>query len=242
MQVFSIVLGTFCALYYLLLVCYTKKWNSTFSLVWPVLGLIHVTVGILYGNEYIRLLLYVLLGGFWLPFLFVEFIILRRMKGDEKSKLSCIIVLGAQIRGIRITDSLKRRLDKALQYLALNPETQVIVSGGQGPGEDISEAAAMAAYLQEHGVEQVRIIQEDTSTTTWENLRNSRVLMKDIQKPIGIITNNFHLYRALKLAKSAGFSEAYGIPAKTNPVLLLNYIVREFFAVIKMLVKLRKEK
>ena len=146
--------------------------------------------------------------------------------------MPCIIILGAQVRGTQITNSLKRRLDAALVYLEQYPETKAVVSGGQGKGEDITEAEAMAVYLEQQGIDRNRISQEDSSTSTWENMKNIGRMIGDLEQPAAVVTNNFHLYRALLIGKKAGFTNLKGIAAGSNPVLLLNYLVREFFAVL----------
>ena len=92
-------------------------------------------------------------------FLVVESQIVAASLRQPEPGADYVIVLGAQVRGTRVTRTLRYRLNAAAQYLRTNPETQVIVSGGQGTGEDISEAAAMAAYLLEQGIAAERIIQ-----------------------------------------------------------------------------------
>ena len=77
-----------------------------------------------------------------------------------------LIVLGCAVRGERVSLTLKLRLDAALEYLEHSPNTAVIVSGGKGDGENISEAEAMKRYLAAHGVDESRIITEDKSTST----------------------------------------------------------------------------
>lgn len=80
----------------------------------------------------------------------------------------------APLRGERVSLTLKLRLDAALEYLEHSPNTAVIVSGGKGDGENISEAEAMKRYLVSHGVDEGRIITEDKSTSTWENFKFSK--------------------------------------------------------------------
>ncbi|MGC4017920.1 MAG: YdcF family protein [Muricomes sp.] len=162
----------------------------------------------------------------------VEIQICAAMLRRAKNGLPYIIVLGAQVRKTVITNSLKRRLDAALFYLKKNPHTQVIVSGGQGKGEDISEAAAMSEYLYLHGIDKRQIILEDTSTSTRENLKNSSKIIGNLAEPVGIITNGFHMYRALQIGRKLGFMNIQGIAATSNPILQINYLMREFFAVI----------
>ena len=84
-----------------------------------------------------------------------------------------MIILGAQVQGQRPSKSLYRRVKTGARYLKLNPGTKVIVSGGQGPGEGISEAACMCRLLENLGIERERIFLEDRSTDTYENIRNS---------------------------------------------------------------------
>ena len=106
-------------------------------------------------------------------------------------KTDCIIVLGAQVKGIKITDSLKRRLDRAVRYLREFPETKVIVSGGKGPGEDITEADAMGDYLISCGIDPGRIVRENRSASTRENLRYSGKYTDPEHDSVGIVTNGF---------------------------------------------------
>ena len=87
-------------------------------------------------------------------------------------------------------------------YLEQYPETKAVVSGGQGKGEDITEAEAMAVYLEQQGIDRNRISQEDSSTSTWENMKNSGRMIGDLEQPAAVVTNNFHLYRALLIELS----------------------------------------
>lgn len=223
----------FCFAYYLVILIYTGKWNSTFALFWPVMGSGHMIMGLL---PYKRAVLVLLLLG-WSLFLFVEFKILIAMRRRKAQEVCWVIVLGAQVRGTRITNSLKRRLDATLLFLEKYPDTRVIVSGGQGKGEDVTEAEAMSDYLNSKGIDERQIHKEDTSTSTWENLKNSSNLIGDLSQPVAVVTNNFHLYRAIRIGKKTGFSNLHGIAASSNPVLQLNYLVREFFAVLAFWLK-----
>lgn len=155
----------------------------------------------------------------------------------QQQEYDYLIVLGAQVRGKRITDSLMRRLEKALDYLKQHPGTKVIVSGGQGKGEDITEAQAMADYLIAKGIKSERILQEDASRTTWENLKFSKRYLSDMSVTVGIVSNNFHVYRACCYAKRMEISNAYPVAAGCHPVLFVNYLVRECLAVWKMWLK-----
>lgn len=167
-------------------------------------------------------------------FVCVECLIFGGMLSTEEPNLPYIIVLGAQIKGRQITDSLMRRLDRACTYLKENPETKVIVSGGKGSGEEISEAEAMAGFLVVQGIDRERIIREDTSRTTKENLKFSARYIEEADAAVGIVSNNFHMYRACRYAKKLGYKKVRKIPAGCHALLFLNYTVREFFAVVKL--------
>lgn len=173
----------------------------------------------------------------WLFILFVEYKIITAVLKCPDLKADWIIVLGAQVKGTVITDSLRRRLDRAVSYLTEFPEIKVIVSGGQGPGEEIAEADAMAGYLEKQGISADRIYREDRSTSTRENLRFCRQYLDAENGRIGIVTNGFHIYRALLLARQEGYSDPFGLPASSNPVFQLNYLAREFFAVVYIWLK-----
>ena len=110
--------------------------------------------------------------------------ILYTMFVKENEACDYLIILGAHVNGRVPSDSLERRIRKAEQYLKSHPMTKVIVSGGQGKGEDITEAEAMEIYLWEHGIEKERILKEAASTTTKENLRFSKALFTPSPKGI----------------------------------------------------------
>lgn len=193
-------------------------------------------------EEVTRKLLFFCVAGIWILFLAVEFFIVRAMRPGRKKNCRYLIVLGAQVRGERITDSLKRRLDAALLYHQVCASVKIIVSGGQGKGEDVSEAYAMAQYLREHGVKDEQIMLEDQSRTTRENLRFSKAYLEELKTPVGIVTNNFHLFRALLIGRSEGYENLTGIAAGCNRILFLNYMVREFFAAVWLWIQRVKKK
>lgn len=106
-----------------------------------------------------------------------------------------------------------------------------------GKDEEVTEAYAMARYLECEGLDRRRIVQEDVSVNTLENLKFSRNLIADVDTPVGIVSNNFHVYRGCVYAKRAGFKEPFPIPASCHPLLFPNYFVRECFAVWKLWLK-----
>ena len=128
---------------------------------------------------------------------------------------------------------LQYRLDAAVSYLQQNPKTLVIVSGGQGSDEHISEAQGMYDYLVQKGIEPGRILKEDRSVNTVQNLTFSAALLDKEKNSVAIVTNNFHLFRSMRIAKKLGYAHVYGIAAKGYPFLQPNNMLREFFGVVK---------
>ena len=116
-----------------------------------------------------------------------------------------MVILGCQVKPWGPSVLLQDRLNKALDYLAAHPDVTVVVSGGQGPDEPTTEAQAMQDYLVERGVDQSRILQEDQSHNTIQNLRYSMALLEekgyDIEEDIVVVSNGFHLTRVRMLWK-----------------------------------------
>ena len=166
-------------------------------------------------------------------FILVEGLIIYHGNRRADPNMDYLIVLGAQVRGTRITNSLQKRLKAAETYLKENPDTLVIVSGGQGSGEDISEALAMKNYLISNGIAKERIIMEDKSTSTVENIRYSKKLLDRDDRDVAIVTNGFHVLRSVSIAKKQGLINVQGLSAPSDPILLISYYVRETLAIIK---------
>ncbi|WP_260399646.1 YdcF family protein [Peribacillus simplex] len=143
-----------------------------------------------------------------------------------------LIILGARVKGSIPSLSLQYRIDKAAEYLTANKHTLAIVSGGKGPGEDISEAKAMQQGLIAQGIEEARIMMEDKSTTTHENIVFSKELIPDTAASGLIVSNDFHIYRAVEIARKEGLNMK-GMPAKTPKVSLLKSYTREYLAITK---------
>ena len=152
-------------------------------------------------------------------------------KGTQN--LDYIIVLGAQVREDGPSVVLRYRLDAAIEYLNENPNTVCIVSGGQGFNEPFSEAEGMADYLIENGIEKSRILLENESTNTLENIRNSKTFMESSYNGVGIVTNNFHVFRAVQLAKAQGLECVCGIAADSSKIYLPNNVLRECCGILK---------
>ena len=168
-----------------------------------------------------------------LLFLAVEGMILRGARQTPEADADYIIVLGAQVRESGPSVVLRYRLDRAAAYLRENPDTLCIVSGGQGYNEPYPEAEGMFRYLTGSGIDPSRILMEPQSSNTLENLTFSARLLDAETARVGIVTNDFHLFRALAIARKQGYAHAFGIPAGSSPLYLPNNLLREFLGVVK---------
>ncbi|MBD7984487.1 YdcF family protein [Sporosarcina sp. Sa2YVA2] len=142
------------------------------------------------------------------------------------------IILGAKVNGEVPSLSLRYRLETAIAYAEKYPDVMFILSGGQGPDEDISEAEAMRRYLTDHGVDEERLLMESESTSTYENIRNSKKLMPEGINEITIITSDYHLARARFIAKNLDL-QSDALPAKTPSSVKAKQHIRERLAIIK---------
>ena len=147
-----------------------------------------------------------------------------------------VIVLGSGIRGTRLGKDLQNRLDRAVEYYAMNPDVIIAVSGGQGPQEDIPEGVAMEQYLLEQGIPQSHILRETASSSTGENFRYTKPLLDahfagDYR--IAYITSDYHIFRAGVVAARAGFDVATHACAPTPWYMLIPNGLRECAAIVK---------
>ena len=163
-------------------------------------------------------------------FLVAEGFVIAHMNDKGEQSLDYIVVLGAHLRGSTPSNALLWRIDAAEEYLAENPDTRAVLSGGQGHGEDISEAQCMYNVLTARGVAPERLILEAESTDTYENIRNSLKLM-EADASFGIVTNNFHVFRATKLAEKMTGKPISGIASPYKNALVFHYMVREFVSI-----------
>lgn len=194
-----------------------------------------------------------------LVFTVVEILVFTGVAARDTSNLDYVIVLGARVKETGISKSLKNRLDKALEYLDENPGTILVLSGAKGEDEPVSEAEAMRDYLVYNGVREEQLILETRSYSTVENIAYSRVAIEKDQadkkayrqnnpiimvpgafeevpdKPIkiGVLTSNFHVFRAQQIAKKWGIPDIYGISCDSDPVLFIHFCVRESVAILK---------
>lgn len=236
---FLLGLGVLCLLYCLFILLFVR-FGSWFFLIWGLAGLVLLIWGSLLRGQrtkgiprWVKLCWGLLVGVGLVSLVAVEGLILTRFGATAQPGADYCVVLGAQIRANGPSDTLRRRLDRAVEYLRQNPETQVIVSGCQGSNEPTSEARGMYDYLVEAGITPERIQLEEASRNTCENLEFSGRLLNRWEDSVVIVTSNFHMFRALQLAKGAGYAHAQGLSASTYPWTLPNNMLREFMGVVK---------
>jgi len=171
-----------------------------------------------------------IIGLFWL--IGMQCLVLSEFWSSvpESKDVEYVVVLGAGLRGDKVSYTLAYRLDAAIEYSVTNPETTILVSGGQGPDEDISEAEAMKRYLVAAGIKESRILLEDQSTSTDENIKFSRALMKD-NPSVAIVSSNYHMYRA-KYIGTRYVENVEGISAHAPYWSVINYMVRESVTIL----------
>lgn len=167
-------------------------------------------------------------------FAVAETAVVRGARTDADAEAPYCVVLGAKVNGETPTLSLTERLTAAQAYLKKYPKAKAVLSGGQGEGERISEAECMHRWLVEKGVDGSRLLLEDRSHTTQQNILNSLAVIRTdggSTEKVAIVSSEYHLSRAKRIARENGCLNAVGFAAKTGwPVLRLNYFIREAFA------------
>lgn len=236
---FLLCLGVLCLLYCLFIFLFVR-FGSWFFLTWGVGGLaLVIWGGLLRGQRtesmprWLKFCWGLLVAVGLTALVAVEGLILTQFGAEAQPGADYCVILGAQIRENGPSDVLKRRLDRAVVYLRQNPDTQVIVSGCQGSNEPMSEARGMYDYLVAAGIAPERIRLEEASRNTCENLELSGNLLNRREDSVVLVTNNFHMYRALHLAEGAGYEHVQGLAASSYPWTLPNNMLREFMGVVK---------
>ena len=157
---------------------------------------------------------------------------------DAKS----LIVLGSQVKESGPSMDYQARLDSAYEYLIENPETIAVCTGAKGPSEPVSEAEGGADYLIGKGIGEDRILIEDRSFNTIENIANAKKLLEERgfdSKDVVIVSADYHLYRAYYIAGKLGYENVSCKGGHGLRILLPHYYTREFFAIIKEYITLK---
>ena len=232
LSIFRITAGILCFTYYGLMLAILGS-GYWFSHIWFVLGVAILILPIL-KKLFLKLpqILKVLTAGAFIlimsSFVVIEGLIIKESLSSPSAAADYIIVLGAKVNGEIPSTILRQRIDSAAQYMKDNPETIAVASGGQGPDEEMPEGLAIKNGLIRAGISEDRILLEDKSTSTFENLSFSMKLIDDPSSNIVIASSDFHIYRALSMAKNMGFTQASGLPAQSHLHMKPQYYLREY--------------
>lgn len=170
-------------------------------------------------------------------------IIIHGEQDNSALPVDAVIVLGAGVNGEQPSLTLQTRIHAAAEYMEQHPDIPVVLSGGQGNGEHITEAECMRRELWTDSEEQnCRYLLEERSTSTAENFAfSAQVLRENGVDPetavVAVVTNDFHIARAQLIAQKQGYHMVIGVPAELPwRWLNANYYVREAFAMVKTLI------
>ena len=174
------------------------------------------------------------------PLLCIESYVINVGRSDPSAlPADAVVVLGAGVNGTQPSLSLYTRLTAALDYLEENPDVPVVLTGGLGYGEEITEARCMYDWLTARGVDPARLIMEEQAGNTAENFAFSKELLEEqgidpAENLVAVVTNDFHIARSRLIAARQGYGHAFGVPAKLPwRHLEVNYYLRESFAMVK---------
>lgn len=218
------------------------EWNISFSSICIIISMILIYVlisakNISYKNKYTKLIYKIY--RFVMMLFLSTFIILQgaitinfHRTSDVKSieNVNTMIILGAKVNEYGISKTLKRRLDKAIEYYNTNKNiNNIIVSGGQGSDEVVTEALAMKNYLVKNGVSKDKIIMEDKATTTLENIIFSKKIItdKNLKGKVLIVTSDYHLFRGQFIASILGIDNE-GLCSISPLSSRIYYMIREY--------------
>lgn len=147
--------------------------------------------------------------------------------------MDALIVLGC-LSGSKV---LYARADAAADYMQRNSNCVTVCSGGQGSNETISEAESIRERILTHGIDDGRLILENKSRNTLQNLAFSAQLLPDPGCSVAVVTDDYHQFRARFIARSVLKRPVYGIPVHTSRVTLIHYLVKEYFSFLLLLAK-----
>lgn len=236
-KIILIVLGMLAIIYGIMILGVGS--GTKFWLVWEAIGLFFLLwalllhMGVFISHKRIGIFFHTMVAMTAVVLAVFCGMIACEFTSKGQKNLDYIVVLGAQVRENGPSVVLKYRLDAAIIYLKENSNTKCIVSGGQGVNEPFSEAEGMADYLIRNGIEKERIFWEDQSTNTVENIRYSKELLEESYQGVGVVTNNFHTFRAVRIAKAQGLKGVCGIAADSNKFYLPNNVLRECCGILK---------
>lgn len=220
---------------------WTNYLSLSLGLLFIVFLVVYPNFGHFYVNDWVTYIyIFILLVTLYFIYIMMmyTFTSLINLYNPKSIHLDYVVVLGAGLLNEdQVSPLLAARINRGIEVMNNHPGSKLILSGGQGANETIPEAVAMADYAKKVGVSEAKIIIEDKSKTTNQNIAFSHKLMKPNSK-FCLVTNSYHVYRALVLAKRQGL-KCTGYGAKTKWYFTLNAFIREFIAYVVITKKLQ---
>ena len=230
LKITYLVCGVAAIAYYFVL-WRASRLGLSMSAMWPAIGAVLIACGLLCGSSavprWLRVAWRVALCLGIAFILALECLVISEMRATAPAGMDYLIVLGARVDPDGPSPALNRRLNCVMSILDQHPNATIIATGGQGSDEPMTEAQCIRDELVARGVEPERIVMEDQSASTAENLSNALRLMDSPAASAGIITNNYHVWRATHIARKAGFQNAHGIAAIYTGYTKFHYMIRE---------------
>lgn len=235
LKIAYLVLGLAAVVYYFVL-WHASRLGLSMSMMWPVIGVILIVCGFLCDSPVLPRWLHIawracLCAGL-AGVLALECLVISGLHATAPAGMEYLIVLGARVDPDGPSPALNRRLNAVMACIDNHPDAVIIASGGQGRDEPMSEAQCIRDELVKRGVDESRIVLEDKSTATIENIQYSMALMDSPDAEVGIVTNNYHVYRATRLARKAGLTHAHGIAAMYTGHTKFHYMIREAICIV----------
>ena len=235
----ELMVGVLCIIYYFVCVVSVGP-NVSLLYIWMTAGiLLMVKAGgcLLFwnrfcgGRKWVKFLygtLDLLIALVTLSFLLFAGFVISDIHEEAEGGCDYVIILGARVRDGKPSEILQKRIQAAYEYLQKNPEAKAVGTGGVADPEEISEGKCIADTLHEMGIPADRILYEERSETTVENMKFALETIPDHPEHIAVVSNGFHIFRAKYIL--SGFTEAQvdGIAAPGGGVAVLHYIMREY--------------
>lgn len=249
-----------CILYFAVIIGYGGI-STSFCLIWPFFAVIFAAMGTMLGRSIRRkdrmpgmlpAFIYTSFGLFLGLFFLIMNLVMSSSRASEDLRTDYCIVLGARVYSDGVSKTLVYRLDKAYEVFYDDPGTTLVLAGGQDKGDAVPEAFAMYNYLSMKGVPQSKMLMEHRATSTSDIIRGAadiierdaairripkgpgdRVWSAEYEPSVGIITSDYHMFRAKTMAQSNGLKDIRSIPARSDSILYIHNCVRESAAIIK---------
>lgn len=192
-----------------------------FPVLYEILKWIYISIGLVYSVSFFAFSFYVM------------------SPVESSDTADVIIVFGCKTFGYTPSYALQNRLDKAYEMLENNPGAVAILSGGQGEDETVSEAESMRAYLEGKGISADRLILEDRSTSTRENIEFSMNIIKERgreDKKITAVSNDFHIKRILRLFKERDYDVSASPAHMKSPMRIIQNLTREYMVWVRTII------